>query len=235
MPSIELGSLLLMLLPILLVGYFYFRWTGAAAEVAWATLRMVLQLMVIGFVLTYLFASQAWGWGILVVSFMMIAASWIVLRSTTQKSLQHLLKILAAISLAGTLHLILVLYVVLGLDPLYQPKFVIPIAGMIYANTMNVLSLFIERFESELKTVAADKARSIAFRAAMIPQINTFMAVGLVSLPGMMTGQILSGVDPLIAVRYQIMVMAMVFGSAGLGIVIYDKLIPPKEKKGEGL
>ena len=51
----------------------------------------------------------------------------------------------------------------------------------------------------------------------MIPQINSLLAVGLVALPGMMTGQILSGVSPLIAVRYQIMIMAMVLGTAGIG------------------
>jgi len=54
----------------------------------------------------------------------------------------------------------------------------------------------------------------------MIPQINSLLAVGLVALPGMMTGQILSGVSPLIAVRYQIMIMAMVLGAAGVGAAL---------------
>ena len=58
----------------------------------------------------------------------------------------------------------------------------------------------------------------------MIPQINALLAVGLVSLPGMMTGQILSGIDPMVAVRYQIMVMCMVFGSGGLGAAIYLRI-----------
>ncbi|HHJ81297.1 MAG TPA: ABC transporter permease, partial [Candidatus Tenderia electrophaga] len=65
------------------------------------------------------------------------------------------------------------------------------------------------------------KARVIALRAAMIPVINSLFAVGLVSLPGMMTGQILSGVSPLIAARYQIMVMCMVFGSAGITTALF--------------
>jgi putative ABC transport system permease protein len=59
----------------------------------------------------------------------------------------------------------------------------------------------------------------------MIPQVNGFLAVGLVSLPGMMTGQILSGVSPLIAVRYQVMVMAMVFATAGIGLITYFLLV----------
>ncbi len=64
-------------------------------------------------------------------------------------------------------------------------------------------------------------ARRAALDAALIPQINSLLAVGLVALPGMMTGQILSGVEPLVAVRYQIMVMCMVFGSGGLGAAAY--------------
>ena len=62
-------------------------------------------------------------------------------------------------------------------------------------------------------------------RASMIPSINSFLAVGLISLPGMMTGQILSGVSPLIAVRYQIMVMCMIFGAAGLSTVCFLTMI----------
>jgi putative ABC transport system permease protein len=68
-------------------------------------------------------------------------------------------------------------------------------------------------------------ARDVAFRTSMIPVINSFLAVGLISLPGMMTGQILSGVSPLIAARYQIMVMCMIFGAAGLSTVILLALL----------
>ncbi|MFT7675109.1 MAG: putative ABC transport system permease protein [Gammaproteobacteria bacterium] len=63
-------------------------------------------------------------------------------------------------------------------------------------------------------------AKLIAFRAAMIPQINSLLAVGIVALPGMITGQILSGVSPIIAVRYQNMIMAMLLGICGLGAAI---------------
>ena len=61
----------------------------------------------------------------------------------------------------------------------------------------------------------------MAWNAALIPQVNSFLAVGLVALPGMMTGQILNGADPLEAVRYQIMVMAMVMGSAGIAVAMF--------------
>jgi putative ABC transport system permease protein len=111
---------------------------------------------------------------------------------------------------------------VLDLDSLYEPRYVIPIAGMIFANSMNVISLAIERFEKELsRNEKFKKAREISFKASMIPQINSLLAVGLVALPGMMTGQILSGVDPLIAVRYQIMIMIMAISSGGMATIFY--------------
>ena len=104
----------------------------------------------------------------------------------------------------------------------FEPSLVIPIAGMIFANSMNTVSLAAERFESEFKQEKDYiKARRIALDASLIPQINSLFAVGLVALPGMMTGQILSGVDPIIAVRYQIMVMWMTFESGGLASVLY--------------
>ena len=96
---------------------------------------------------------------------------------------------------------------------------------MIFANTMNSISICIERFEKEIQTSSFIKARESSFKASMIPQINSLLAVGLVSLPGMMTGQILSGIDPLIAVRYQIMIMIMLLSTAGLSKIIYFTLI----------
>ena len=73
------------------------------------------------------------------------------------------------------------------------------------------------------------KARNTALQAALIPVINTLFAVGLVSLPGMMTGQILSGVSPLVAVNYQVVVMCMIFGASGISAATYLVLIKPYE------
>ena len=88
-----------------------------------------------------------------------------------------------------------------------------PLAGMIFASSMTNISLALERLHAEIRNGATYiDARDTAFRTSMIPITNSFLAVGLISLPGMMTGQILSGVSPLVAVRYQIMVMCMIFG-----------------------
>jgi putative ABC transport system permease protein len=115
---------------------------------------------------------------------------------------------------------------VLDLQPWYLPSSVIPLAGMIFAGAMNSISLAGERVEAETnRDVPYERSRSIALQASLIPITNTLFAVGLVSLPGMMTGQILSGVSPLIAVRYQIMVMCMIFGSAGISSAMFLTLV----------
>jgi len=99
------------------------------------------------------------------------------------------------------------------------------LAGMVFSNSMNMISLAVERMNAELERKETfDYARNIAMYAAMIPTINTMFAVGLVSLPGMMTGQILSGISPLIAVRYQIMVMCMIFAAGGLSTALFLKI-----------
>jgi putative ABC transport system permease protein len=93
---------------------------------------------------------------------------------------------------------------------------------------MNSISLSGERFYSELANkVSYKQARNVAFQASMIPNVNALLAVGIVSLPGMMTGQILSGVSPFIAARYQIMVMCMIFASAGISSAYFLYLAKP--------
>jgi putative ABC transport system permease protein len=95
---------------------------------------------------------------------------------------------------------------------------------------MNCVSLSAERLFAEMdRGEAYKKARNIAFQASLIPIINSLFAVGLVSIPGMMTGQILSGVEPYIAARYQIMVMCMIFGSAGISSALFLMLLNPEK------
>jgi len=107
-------------------------------------------------------------------------------------------------------------------DPWFSPRYVIPLAGMIFAGAMNTVSLAAERMQAEIvRETSFSEARRIALQASLIPMINSLFAVGLVSLPGMMTGQILSGVSPMIAAKYQIVVMAMLFGVSGISASLY--------------
>ena len=220
--QIPLLNLLYSLLPLLIVGYFYNKWANNKSEIAYATTRMVIQLLLVGYVLIYIFNEKNIYLGIFILSFMILVSSWITLRNTQNKSLSHFFKIILSIAISNILHIILIINFILDFDDFYEPRYVIPIAGMIIANSMNVLSLAIERFEKEYeKNKNFEETRKISFKSAMIPQINSLFAVGLVSLPGMMTGQILSGIDPLVAVRYQIMIMSTILSSAGISLILY--------------
>jgi putative ABC transport system permease protein len=161
---------------------------------------------------------------------MLVSASIIALRPLQKKNTQMYLYAFISILVGGMFTLFMVIFGVLDLNPWYEPRFLIPLAGMIFANSMNAVSISAERFDNE--TEGGDdylEARAISYKAALIPIINSLFAVGLVSLPGMMTGQILSGVDPLIAVRYQMMVMLMILGSAGISVAVYLVLMKKEE------
>lgn len=222
MQTIPLINLLYLLLPLVVVWYFYKSWVGNQTEILYATIRMVVQLLAIGYLLLILFENKHIYMGIIVISFMLIISTWICIRNIKNKTKNEYINVFISSTVSSLIHLILILYFVLQLENLYEPQYVIPLAGMVFANNMNGLSLAIERFESEYNRNKDFKlSRKDAFKASMIPQINSLLAVGLVSLPGMMTGQILSGVDPLIAVRYQIMIMSMILSGTGLSIIIY--------------
>jgi len=224
MELIPIQNLLYMLLPLTVVGYYYYKWTDNSTEILYATLRMVVQLILIGYALVYIFKNNSWYLGFFIIVFMIIMASFIALRNVEQRNVSTYFIILFAITVGGTINLVLIIEFVLDLTPFYEPRYVVPIAGMIYANSMNAISLAAERLEKELKLLTREEAKKIAFKASLIPRINTFLAVGIVALPGMMTGQILSGVDPLVAVRYQIVIMAMVLGSSGISVILYLKM-----------
>ena len=208
------------LIPIVLVCAVYIAWQGKPSEIIIAVVRMAVQLVAVGYVLISVFENPSPWISAGIVSIMLSVAAWIAIRPVRHHK-GYLPAAIIALGCSVGLHLIISLMLVLKADSWFQPQLLIPLAGMYFANAMNAISLAAERFHSELHNgVAAEKARLTAFHTSMIPQINGLLAVGLVALPGMMTGQILSGVSPLIAVRYQIMIMAMVLGTAGIGAAI---------------
>lgn len=224
--DISFLNLFWVVIPVTIVIVIYMRWTQDKSTLFYALFRMLMQLILIGYVLTYLFASDSPYLIILVLSVMLIAASIIAMRPLRKQQNSLYLYAFISIFFGGVFTLLMVVFGVLDLNPWYEPRFLIPIAGMIFANSMNAVSISAERFESEIgRGNTYVDARATSYKAALIPIINALFAVGLVSLPGMMTGQILSGVDPLIAVRYQIMVMLMILGSAGISVAIYMLLL----------
>jgi len=221
-PEIGLPQLLIALLPVLPVLWFYHRWQLGAGRVGYALARMLGQLLLIGYLLTFIFDIEQPWWLLLVIVVMLCASGWIALGVVEAQRRALLWAALAAIGISGALNLLIALQGVLQLDPWYQPRYLIPLAGMVFSNAMNSVSLAAERMNAQIDSGDGYReARPRAFRAAMIPSINMLLAVGLVSLPGMMTGQILSGISPLIAARYQVLVMCMLLGASGLSVVLF--------------
>ena len=225
---ISVFNLALAFIPVIAVIAIHYRWSQGYKNSLYAVSRMLVQLLVIGYFLSYIFDSNS-GWIILtVVAVMVSVASWISLRTIKNKQLLLYPKALLSLIIGGGISLIIVTQFVLNLTPWFLPSYFVPLAGMIFANAMNSISLAADRLEAEIdRNVEYEQARNIAFRASLIPITNSLFAVGLVSIPGMMTGQILSGVSPLIAARYQIMVMCMVFGAAGISSACFLKLVKP--------
>ena len=219
---ISITSLLIGFLPVIILIVIMKFWSLDALQAIYANIRMLVQLLLVGYILTFIFETDSQILVILVIIFMISMSAFIALQPLQAKGIKPFLIVLMSLGVSGIGVLLLVTQIILDLPRWFEPQYVIPLAGMVFANSMNTISLVGERFNAELKR-GEDyiEARNIAMGAAMIPQVNALLAVGLVALPGMMTGQILSGVDPLTAARYQIMVMCMIFSTAGLSAVMY--------------
>lgn len=224
--TIPLLNLALAFIPVIAVIVIIGKWQLGYKSSIYAVCRMLIQLLLIGYFLTYIFKTESALLVVAILAVMLFSASWIALRTISIPRKVLYLKSFCSILLGGGIILLLMSQAVLNLHPWYLPSYLIPLAGMIFANSMNSISLAGERLEAEIvRGIPYTQGRTIALQASLIPITNSLLAVGLVSLPGMMTGQILSGVSPLIAARYQIMVMCMIFGSAGISSAIFLTLI----------
>ncbi|MBE9109931.1 iron export ABC transporter permease subunit FetB [Nodosilinea sp. LEGE 07298] len=221
---------------------------GLARSLLIAALRMVVQLLLIGFVLEWLF-TQDNALVILAIALVMTAIAGVSAVNRTQRRFagiywHSLLSVLSASALVTGFAMVGIIRV----QPWYDPQYLIPLMGMVLGNTLNGISLGLDRFmegliaqQGQVETLlalgatrweAAHKPVRDAIRIGMIPTINSMMVMGLVSLPGMMTGQILAGADPIDAVRYQIVIIFMIAAGAALGIfavvlLAYRRLLSP--------
>ena len=199
--------------------------TGLAGSFLLGALRTVVQLTLVGYVLVYVFSVEQW--------WLVVAALGLMTAVATREAVQRqdapsrrLYGITGlALALGAGLTLVYVSSVVVRPDPWYNPRYLIPLFGMIISSAMNAAALAGERLAGEMESrsreiearlaLGADAVEASrepvrrAIRAASIPIMNQLMIVGIVALPGMMTGQIISGTSPLTAVRYQIVVMFM--------------------------
>jgi len=205
---------------------------GLTRGFAVGAVRAVVQLVAVGYVLAFLFTTERW-YLVVLALLVMLAAATKTATDRQRSPFGSLFGITGISMLVGTgLTLAYVDGVVLRLHPWYNPQYVIPLFGMIVGNAMNGAALAAERLTSEMElrrgeveaylALGASPARAAAgpvrraLVAALIPAVNGLMVVGLVALPGMMTGQILAGSSPNLAVRYQIMVAFMLAGAVAV-------------------
>jgi len=207
-------------------------------EILISTLRMTIQLILTGYILVYLFEHISPFFTVLVIAIMELFAIFNIYKRTKVKLSYALKKIIAISMLLGTLSsLIYFLLIVINISPWYDPRYFIPIAGMMIGNSMTGISLGVDRLVDGMKTqkqlveaalmlgatskAAAKQIADNAFDASILPTINSMVGTGIVFLPGMMTGQILAGISPITAIEYQIAILLGILGSVALTVIIF--------------
>lgn len=210
---------------------------GLGTRVLVAALRTTVQLTLVGLVLKTLFAHVHIGWVALMGIIMLAVAGWEVMARQNRRfsgwwgyGLGTMSMFVSSFSVT-----IFALAAIVGPQPWYTPQYAIPLLGMLLGNTMNGIALGIDRLtEGAWQQRASIEGRLVlgepwheaiadirrtSTRNGMVPIINAMAAAGIVSLPGMMTGQILAGAPPVEAVKYQILIMFLVTAGSGFGTV----------------
>lgn len=200
-----------------------------------AAVRTIAQLALIGLVLDRVFAIGRVGIVITLMTAMVLVAGVAAVRRTERRYPGIWLNAVVSMWASSWLITAVALFGIVRVRPWYDPQYAIPLLGMILGNTLNGISLGLDRLTQELEVrrdqvetflalgatrweAAQDPVRR-AVRIGMVPIINSMMVVGIVSIPGMMTGQMLAGVDPLSAVEYQIVIMFLIASGTALGTV----------------
>jgi putative ABC transport system permease protein len=214
------------------IGLAHILRAGQGRDIFWSGLRMFVQLMIVGYLLHLVFALES-ALPVLLILVVMTGFAVQTIGARVETKMPNFYRVVGAAILFGCGGMTFFFCtLVIGLEPWYDPRYLIPLAGMVIGNSMTGASLAAERMAAEFRErreeietalclgssvkLAAEPAVSSAFRAALIPSVNAMAAMGLVFLPGMMTGQILSGTEPLIAVKYQIAIMCVITGSVAL-------------------
>lgn len=213
---------------------------GLERRLAVATARSVVQLLLIGYLLQWLFDLESAALVVLWLSVMVIAAGRAAVQRASHTFDGAVPRAWVTLALSATLTTFTVTGAIVGVRPWYEPQYVIPLMGMCLGNTLTGLSLCLDAFlealtlrrdEVELRLClgasrweAARPMLTEAVRRGMVPIINAMTVVGIVSLPGMMTGQILAGADPMEAVGYQMVVMFMLAATVAIGCILMTLL-----------
>lgn len=201
-----------------------------------ASIRTVVQLLLVGLVLEWVFRWDRW-YVVMALACVMTLIAGLTAAGRNERRypgiwLNTIVSVWASAWIVTSFALFAVMQ---GMDKWYQPQYAIPLLGMVLGNTLNGISVGLNTFTEALVT-RRDQVESLlalgatrweaarvpiqhAVRTGMSPIINSMMVVGIVSLPGMMTGQLVSGMAPIQAVKYQIVIMFLVASATALGTV----------------
>lgn len=236
--TLSLWDVLISLVPVLLLaGLIYFLRLQLTRLLIIATARLVIQLSLVGLVLKFVF-GQSNPWLIDGVSFVMLSVASYEIMARQKYRLRGLgaLRVGSATLMVSSFALTLFgLTVVVRPEPWYLPQYAIPLFGMVLSNTMTGISVGMDRLTVSIfqnrqvveqrlmlgETIWESLGDNIrdSLRGGMIPVINSMATAGIVSLPGMMTGQILAGAQPGEAVKYQIMIWVLIAAGSGFGMI----------------
>lgn len=223
------------------VGVSLWLQLGLTQKILVAALRTVLQLSAIGMILKYIFQTEHPAWLIIIVLVMTLVAGFAAAQRGNYSYQGQRRDALFTVWITSWFVAIIGLFGVLHVKPWYHAQYVIPILGMILGNTLTSVALTFDRLAQamsqqrgqiemllSLGATPWEAFRAIAKQAVsagMLPTINSMTVVGIVSLPGMMTGQILAGGSPEQAVRYQIVIMFFMCAAAALGGILATALV----------
>lgn len=235
--DISIGSMLLSYLLLLApIGFFLTLRIKLIKETLLSVFRMTIQLLLVGFYLQFVFQLNAWWLNLLWVIIMITVANFTVVRRANLKQRIFFFPIYPAIFLGSLAIILYFMILVIKPAPIFDARYLIPLSGMILGNCLRSNVIALERFYASLKrnrmeyftylTLGASKKEAIlpylkeACAAALAPTIATIATIGLVALPGMMTGVILGGASPMIAIKYQIAIMIAIFSSTAISAIL---------------
>lgn len=204
---------------LILIGLVKLKGIPREKQIALATFRMTIQLVLVAYVLTYVFENSNPFYTIALITSITTFAIFNIYKRVNIPMSKELKRVAALSMVAGSIGpLLLFIFVIIGHDPWYAPQYIVPITGMLVGNAMTGVSL-----GATPKEAAAPLIRD-AFDSAILPTINSMVGMGIISLPGMMTGQILSGVSPFTAIQYQIAIILGISGSTAFAVIIFLQL-----------
>lgn len=215
------------------------RAPGLLKELPLAELRGILQIVAVGAVLAFMLRGPQWT-SLIVLTAMMLAAASIVRRRAKRIPRAFALALASICAGAG---IVLLIMIVTGVIPL-KITMLVPVGSMVIANTMNTQSLFLDRLHGEVTSHVGEVESALALgatteaallpyiqaalRACLIPSIDNIRSLGIVWIPGIMAGMVLSGASPLFAALYQFVVLTTIFSAAVLTCFVSSHLVMPR-------